>query len=210
VLRSDSLPSSSTLFHLNCARMMNMIVHRLRSIILASFLGSILVVATVLIGACGYTPEELSRMNSSSERDNNTPEFLDNSELAARIHEFSRTKFPAHYSGVAISGNDSIKLFRKPGSNLDAAVASQFTEIDVEFIDSAYSLQSMEDITEKVMKDSSYWQDRDVSILGVGPAPDGSGVEVNVQNPSEVEQAFIKHYGPIVKLVDRGPAMFAK
>ena len=68
----------------------------------------------------------------------------------------------------------------------------------------------MEDITEKVMKDSSYWQDRDVSILGVGPAPDGSGVEVNVQNPSEVEQAFIKHYGPIVKLVDRGPAMFAK
>ncbi|MCZ4507381.1 hypothetical protein O3Q52_03995 [Streptomyces sp. ActVer] len=98
-------------------------------------------------------------------------------------------------------------VYRKPGSDLDAAVRSRVSGLKLVFKDAALSEKAMLALVQEIMADTKYWRERDIVITGGGPLSDGSGVEMMTQAGTDAEATRLsKHYDSRVA-VERGTAV---
>jgi hypothetical protein len=73
-------------------------------------------------------------------------------------------------------------IYRQPDPRLDAEVAKAAPGVRVEFRDAKYTLVEMTAAGGRVVDDREYWKGRGMTVSAVGPAVDGSGVQVTTVN----------------------------
>ncbi|MEU4218788.1 hypothetical protein [Actinoplanes sp. NPDC026623] len=89
-----------------------------------------------------------------------------------------RSFYSHSYAGLDVKG-DRLIIYRKPDAALDAFVRGQIDDVDVEFRDAPYSLDELEQLTERVRADWHYWATRRFPLRMVIPRLDGTGVNAS-------------------------------
>lgn len=98
---------------------------------------------------------------------------------AAVVQPLLQSSFPDTFAGLELRHDvPGMVIYRKPDPRLDAEVARVAPGARVEFRDARYALVEMRAAGERVMDDREHWRSRGVTVSAVGPAVDGSGVEV--------------------------------
>jgi hypothetical protein len=115
-----------------------------------------------------------------------------------------RSFYSHSYAGLDVKG-DRLIIYRKPDAALDAFVREQIDDVDVEFRDAPYSLDELEQLTERVRNDWHYWATRRFPLKMVVPRLDGTGVDTFVATDDlDVARAeFRQRYGDEPIVVDR-------
>lgn len=130
------------------------------------------------------------------------------SEKANQVAAYCREHFPQHYTQVSASLPSLLIVHRKPGSDLDGAVRARFPNVSIQFRDARYSARELETLVLRINYDVQYWKDRGITIYGVGPETDGSGVRVDTPDPHRARQPLIDRYGDAVRVQRGGPFVF--
>jgi hypothetical protein len=114
--------------------------------------------------------------------------------------------FYAHsYAGLEVE-DDRLIIYRKPDAALDTAVREQLDDdVDVEFRDAPYALDTLQPLADRVNGDRHHWITREFPVTLAVPRADGTGVNVFVAT-EELDAAraeFRQKYGDEPIVVDR-------
>ena len=130
------------------------------------------------------------------------------SAAADTVDRIVQASYRDWYAGTVLDhGGSTMTVYRKPGSDLDAAVRRAVPGVAVVFRDAKLSRTEMQALVDRIMADTGYWRDRGVTVNGSGPLEDGSGVSVMTEAGSAREAAELtRHYGQTV-VVSAGSAV---
>lgn len=108
----------------------------------------------------------------------------DRSSAPARmVTDEAASYYPADsWSGIAKTGG-SFTIYRVPGSDtrsIDNRLRSDFPDVALTFADAKHPAAVLDDLTQRILADSDYWNDQGIDLTSVGPTVDGSGVSVTV------------------------------
>jgi hypothetical protein len=118
------------------------------------------------------------------------------SELTA----FCQASYPDHYAALHVTEDqEGIVVYRRPGSDLDAALRRRFPAVRVDgFRDARYSERELLGLAERIVADLDAWERRGVRIYTVGPEVHGDGVEVATPDVDRARELLGGRYGPAV------------
>ena len=117
------------------------------------------------------------------------------------VRAFAQARFPANFSGVVISrDHKTITVYRRPGSSLDAAVRAQFPQLSLNFAGAPYDAAHLAQVAQQVSADMPFWREHGIVISTVGPADDGSGVDIGTPDVASAQTPLINRYGSIVRV----------
>lgn len=98
---------------------------------------------------------------------------------AAAVQPLVQSSFAGTFAGLELRHDvPMLVIYRKPDPRLDEEVTKAAPGVRVEFRDAKYTLAEMTAAGSRVMDDRGYWKERGTTVSAVGPAVDGSGVEV--------------------------------
>lgn len=102
---------------------------------------------------------------------------------ATEVQPLLQSSFADTFAGLELRHDVPVMvIYRKPDPRLDAEVTRAAPGVRVEFRDAKYTLVEMQAAGGRVLDDHEYWKGRGMTVSGVGPAVDGSGVEVTTVN----------------------------
>ncbi|MFI9811957.1 hypothetical protein [Saccharothrix variisporea] len=105
---------------------------------------------------------------------------------AAAVQPLLHSSFAGTFAGLELRHDvPMMVVYRKPDPRLDAEVAKAAPGVRTEFRDARYTLVEMKAAGERVMDDREYWKGRGMTVSAVGPAVDGTGVEVTTVNEAD-------------------------
>ena len=100
-------------------------------------------------------------------------------EAANTVEPQLRSFWSRSYAGLEVD-DDRLVVYRTPNPALDAFVRERAAGVEVEFRDSPYSLDQLQELTERVTGDGHYWSTRQFALKMVVPRADGTGVNAIV------------------------------
>lgn len=120
---------------------------------------------------------------------------------AAKIRPLLESRYAAQFTAVVLKQDAGVapvlEVRRVPGTDLDAFVRAQVPSVPVDFIDTAFSEQQIQQLEGRITADTDYWNTHGVTVIGAGPG-DAVTCEVEVWTPdgSPAETAaFRSRYG---------------
>jgi hypothetical protein len=133
--------------------------------------------------------------------------------ISGEIDAFCTAEFPDHYAGVAQVGADfehpqSIVVYRRPLSALDAAVRLQFPQVSttLRFVDANHSRKELVALGRRVIEDATQSSGRAFTKSEFIPEVDGSAVRVVLPAADDRTRALLsQRYGSVV-IVDGAAA----
>lgn len=156
----------------------------------------LVVVAVVVLGGCGVAGEESAPgvPYGSSYWVQGEPGVT---AAADRLDPLLRLEFADWYAGLVLEDETrTVVVYRKPNKALDERVRAEVKDVRVVLRDARMSLVEMQALSDRVMADIPYWSLRGMVIGSVGPAPDGSGIDVmTVAGSTDNREELIKRYG---------------
>lgn len=115
-----------------------------------------------------------------------------------------RSFYSYSYAGLDGDG-DRLVVYRRPNASLDEFVREQAGDVDVEFRDAPYALDTLQPLADRVNQDRHYWITRNFLVKLAVPRVDGMGVNVFVATedlgPARAE--FQQRYGDEPIFLDR-------
>lgn len=139
---------------------------------------ALLVAAVFAMASCGRNTTELGSPPTTSATVD--PALTT---AAAAVQPLLPSSFAGTFAGLELRHDvPMMVIYRKPDPRLDAEVAKAAPGVRTEFRDAKYTLVEMKAAGGRVMDDREYWKGRGMTVSAVGPAVDGSGVEVTTVN----------------------------
>ena len=125
---------------------------------------------------------------------------------AATVQPLLQSSFAGTFAGLELRHDvPMLVVYRKPDPRLDEEVTRAAPGVRVEFRDAKYTLAEMTAAGGRVMDDRDYWKERGTTVSTVGPAVDGSGVEVTtVTDPGGFAEALRERYPDMSFIVRKG------
>lgn len=156
----------------------------------------LVVVAVVVLGGCRVAGEESAPgvPYGSSYWVQGDPGVT---AAADRLDPLLRLEFADWYAGLVLEDETrTVVVYRKPNKALDERVRAEVKDVQVVLRDARMSLVEMQALSGRVMADIPYWNQQGVVIGSVGPASDGSGIDVmTVAGSTDNREELIKRYG---------------
>ena len=156
------------------------------------------VVAVVVLGGCG---SEVAGEPPLVGVPYGSPSYWEQNDqgvtaAADRLEPLLRLQFADSYAGLVLEHEArTIIVYRKPDKALDERVRSEVKDVKVVLRDARMSLLEMQKLSDRVVTDIPYWSRQGITISSVGPAPDGSGIDVMTANGSTTDrEQLIKRY----------------
>ena len=154
---------------------------------------AILLTVGVALTACASDPDA----------DSGEPQVEEDPVLRTAANEIEQElteSYPDTFAGLVLDHEHRrMWVYRLPDPSLEASVEELAPGVvEVHFLDARYSLAEMTEVVDQVLADVEYWKNEGVSISGVHPQPDGSGVLIQVV---ELQPGFQQQIG------DRYPTM---
>lgn len=135
---------------------------------------ALLMAAVFAVASCGRNTTEVGGSPSIS-----APDDPALTAAAAAVQPLLQSSFAGTFAGLELRHDvPMMVIYRKPDPRLDAEVAKAAPGVQVEFRDAKYTLVEMTAAGGRVMDDREYWIGRSLTLSAVGPAVDGSGVQV--------------------------------
>ncbi|WP_157877495.1 hypothetical protein [Streptomyces odonnellii] len=169
------------------------------------------VMGAVMVG-CGTASGGTSQSDPKSAVPSAPPSAVSDdptlSVAADEVDGIVRSRYEDWYASTVLDHRGGVMtVYRKPGSDLDAAVRSRVSGVKLVFKDAALSEKTMLALVREILADTEYWRERDIVITGGGPLSDGSGVGMTTRAGTEAEATRLsKHYDSRV-VVERGTAV---
>lgn len=159
-------------------------------------LGAVTLVVAGVLGGCGVAGEESvpGTPYGSSYWVQGEPGVK---AAADRLDPLLRLEFADWYAGLVLEDETrTVVVYRKPNKVLDERVRAEVKDVQVVLRDARMSLVEMQALSDRVMADIPYWNQQGVVIGSVGPASDGSGIDVMTMKGSASErEKLVKRYG---------------
>ncbi|WP_422752601.1 hypothetical protein [Micromonospora sp. WMMD708] len=125
-------------------------------------------------------------------------------DAAARVDEVAPGRWPAAYAGVALDvPGGRLMIYRVPTAGMDAALRALAPAVRVDLVDATYPAASLEKGAAKVWADQAFWQQRGVTVHGVG-TDFGRCVTVGLANPRRDGAKVTAHYPGVALCVEQG------
>jgi hypothetical protein len=135
---------------------------------------ALLIAAVFAVASCGRNTTELGGPPTIGATDD--PAL---NAAADVIQPLLQSSFAGTFAGLELRHDvPMMVIYRKPDPRLDAEVAKAAPGVRMEFRDAKYTLVEMQAAGGRVMDDREYWKGRSLTVSAVGPAVDGSGVQV--------------------------------
>lgn len=115
-----------------------------------------------------------------------------------------RSFYSYAYAGLDVDG-DRVIIYRRPNASLDAFVRERIGDVDVEFRDAPYALDTLQPLADRVNRDRHYWSTRNLPVRLAVPRADGSGVNafVATDDLDAARSEFRHRYGDEPIFLDR-------
>ncbi|WP_367138258.1 hypothetical protein [Saccharothrix sp. HUAS TT1] len=128
---------------------------------------------------------------------------------AALVQPVLEERFADSFAGLEVRHDEpALVVHRRPDPRLDAEVTRLAPHVQVIFRDAEHTLVEMVAAVRRIEADEAHWRDLGVRIVTMGPAVDGSGVEVRTtSDPAGVRERLEARYPGMSFTVDAGPAV---
>jgi hypothetical protein len=115
-----------------------------------------------------------------------------------------RSRYAHSYAGLEVE-DDRLIIYRKPDATVDAFVRERTEDVDVEFRDAPYALDTLQPLADRVNGDRHHWLTRDFPVTLAVPRADGTGVNafVATEDLKAARAEFRQWYGAEPVIVDR-------
>ncbi|WP_371786577.1 hypothetical protein [Streptosporangium subroseum] len=156
----------------------------------AVLLGCLIAALAACGAAAGDTPTPTGSPNPRP------PGQVELGATAGTVGDYLRQDFPDHYAGMTLdSEKPTVIVYRRPSSELDAALREKFRDVPIELRDAPHSARELDAIARRVTGDIGYWEGQGISITSIVALTDGSAVEVGTREVAKATVELPKRYG---------------
>lgn len=127
------------------------------------------------------------------------------SEAAQQVQELIEERAPGSYGSIITDQeNARLSVYRKPSPGIDeaiAALAPADRTFSIAVHDAKFSADELQTLSRRVVEqDSAFWRDRGVEVVGAGPEPDASvlNVQVRTDDLAAAQREADQRYGASV------------
>ena len=130
-------------------------------------------------------------------------------EAASLLQPVLEERFADSFAGLELREDGSaVVVHRRPNPRLDAEVTRLAPHVQVIFRDAEHTLAEMEAVVRRIADDDAHWRGLGVDIVAVGPAVDGSGVDVSTTtDTADARERLEARYPDMSFTVTAGPAL---
>jgi hypothetical protein len=133
-------------------------------------------------------------------------------QIADAIASAGIQQYPESFAGVAVDTDENVVMvWRKESPAFDQYISQQPWHRNVRLNNASHSHADLAATLDRLRSDFEYWKARGIVLHELGSKPDGSCVDVGVENPTEAVRELAAHYGqlPICVRVGAGRAPLA-